>query len=105
MGRQRESRLSGKIQTALRQRGAFVFKVHGSEMMMAGLPDLVVCHQGVFIGMEVKHPETRGDTSARQRLVHRWIENAGGIIEVVCTVDEALAVLDRVDRSSSASQE
>lgn len=90
---QRESRLSRKIQTALREKGAFCFKVHGSENMMAGLPDLIVCYHGKFIGMEVKHPETRGNTSPRQEFVMGQIRNAGGYARVVCSVEEALALL------------
>ena len=62
--------------------------------MMAGLPDLIGCVQGLFFGLEVKHPETKGDVSARQELVHNWIERAGGIIAVVTTPTEAIEAID-----------
>ena len=91
---QREARLSRRIMTELRARGYFCFKVHGSEFMMAGLPDIIVCANGLFIGLEVKHPETRDDVSPRQSLVHEQIKNSGGTAEVVCTVDEALLAID-----------
>lgn len=87
---QRESRLSAKIQQALRVEGIFVFKVHGSSMMVAGLPDLVCCVGGMFLGLEVKHPETRENTSPRQKLIHEQIKRAGGACLVVCSVQEAL---------------
>lgn len=93
---QRESRLSRQIMDALRLEGYFCFKVHGSEYMMAGLPDIIVCAEGYFIGLETKLSETRGDTSPSQRLVHTKIENASGHAQVVCSVQEALKVVKGV---------
>lgn len=93
---QRESKLSRKIMDALRGEGYFCFKVHGSEFMMAGLPDIMVCAEGHFIGLETKLPETRGDVSPRQAYVHGLIETAGGTARVVCSPDEALQVVKEV---------
>lgn len=93
---QRESRLSAKIQNSLRQQGVFVFKNHGSSHMMAGLPDLVACVDGLFLGMEVKHPETREDTSPRQKLVHSMIQRSGGACVVVTSVEEALEIVSEM---------
>lgn len=91
---QPESRLSRKIQTAIRARGYFCFKVHGSEFMMAGLPDIIVCAAGLFIGLETKMPGKRDDVSPRQALVHEQIRAARGSAIVVTSVDEALDAID-----------
>lgn len=96
---QRESKLSRKIQEAIKVRygwRVFVFKVWGSEHMMAGLPDLIGCLNGKFFGLEVKHPETRGAASERQVLVGSWILAAGGVWRVVTTPQEALSILDKL---------
>lgn len=90
---QAESRLSRKIMDALRVEGYFCFKVHGSEYMMAGLPDIIVCAKGLFIGLETKLPSTRGNVSPVQRLVHSKIDDAGGVAKVVCSPAEALEVV------------
>lgn len=87
---QPESRLSAKIQKALRGKGYFCFKVHGNEMMMAGLPDIIVCADGVFIGLETKMPDKRNNVSVRQAYVHEKIRNANGGCYVVCSEKEAL---------------
>lgn len=87
---QPESRLSSKIQAALRAEGYFCFKVHGNEMMMAGLPDIIVCARGMFIGLETKMPGKRGNVSPRQKYVHSKISQAQGAAIVVCGVEEAL---------------
>lgn len=99
---QRESRLSRKIIDALEFQGHFCFKVHGSEHMMAGLPDIIVCAQGLYIGLEVKLPETRTNTSPRQDYVHGKIRAAGGVAEVVCSPDEAVAVVAAALRAATS---
>lgn len=95
---QPESRLSRKIMAALRLEGWFCFKVHGSEFMMAGLTDIVVCANGYFIGLETKMPEKRNNTSPRQDYVHAMIRESGGGAYVVTSVEEALkAVGDHLE--------
>ena len=91
---QPEARLSRKIMDALRLEGYFCFKVHGSDHMMAGLPDIIVCANGVFIGLETKLPSTRGNVSPRQSYVHSLIQNAGGVATVVCSPKEAIDVVE-----------
>ena len=93
---QRESKLSRKIMDALRIEGYFCFKVHGSEFMMAGLPDIIVCAKGYFIGLETKLPETRENVSPRQHYVHGLINSAGGKATVVCSPAEAIRVVKEV---------
>lgn len=90
---QPESKLSRKIMDRIRAEGYFCFKVHGSEYMMAGLPDIIVCAQGLFIGLETKMPLERSNTSMRQDYVHGLIRAADGIAQVVCSPDEALAAI------------
>lgn len=93
---QPESRLSRKIMEALRAEGHFVFKVHGTEFVMAGLPDLIVCAQGHYIGLEVKMPSKRSNTSAIQVFKHEQIRAAGGTAAVICSASEALRVVNDV---------
>lgn len=75
---------------ALRREGWFCFKVHGGAKMMAGLPDIVCCAEGLFIGLETKHDETREGTSKTQDLRRDQIRSAGGIYEVVTSAEEAV---------------
>jgi hypothetical protein len=94
MTRQRESRLSGKIMLEIRARGWFCNKNHGSEFVMAGLPDITVCAEGYYVGLEVKLPSMRHNTSARQDYVHGKIQAAGGVAIVVCSPAEAVEAID-----------
>lgn len=91
MGNQPESRLSLKIQKALKAeygRQLFIFKIHGGPLMMSGLPDLVGVVQGRFFALEVKMPQ--GTVSERQLYVHAMIRAAGGYVGVPRCVADAL---------------
>lgn len=86
---QPETRIQHAIQRWLKEEGIFVFKVHGSEFMMAGLPDLICCVRGLFVGIETKTPA--GKVSRRQAYVHRCIREAGGVVIVATCVDDVRA--------------
>lgn len=76
---------------ALRAQGWYCFKIHGGPTMVAGLPDIICCAEGLFVGLETKMPESRNNVSARQTYVHDQIRLAGGKVYVVCDPAEAVS--------------
>lgn len=92
----KESTLQSTIRKAVLARypGSFIFKVHGGPMQMAGIPDLVGCIHGRFVGLEVKLPVGSHPVSPVQRKVLDDLRRAGGIGAVVRGVDEALELLE-----------
>lgn len=88
---------------AFRAEGWFCFKVHGSELTMAGLPDVIVCAEGYFIGVETKQPGREGNTSRRQEYVHTKIQQAGGIAfvasDVKSTVSRIHSILQELEEA------
>lgn len=95
---QPEARLVKRIQDRIRARGGRCFKIHGGDnpFQEAGIPDLLVCYKGVFLGLEVKLPGE--DPSTIQRKVLSEIERAGGYAVVVTTVEQVDRLLDKIDR-------
>ena len=93
----KESTLTRQIITALREHGGFWFKTHGSAYQVAGLPDIIGCYRGRFVGLEVKLPGGENTLSLRQRVMLERIEQHGGISNVVTSKRGALDVLGRVD--------
>lgn len=83
---QPEAKVTKKIREFLTAHGVFVFKVHGGPTMMAGLPDLIACVDGAFVGIEVKMPGNK--PALRQLYVHRKIEAAGGEVIVAYGVSD-----------------
>lgn len=93
---QGESKLSRNIIDALLKQGIFAFKIHGGPSMVAGLPDIIACVEGRFVGFETKMPAKRDNVSEIQKLRHEQLRQSGAVVEVVCGVKEALSIVTRV---------
>ena len=65
-------------------------------MQEQGLPDLVNCFHGRFVGLEVKQPGEK--PSPKQRQILGEIEAAGGIARVVTTVKEVADLLAEIEK-------
>ena len=63
-----ETKIQRQIQDYLRKIGAYEFKVHGEIFMRAGIPDIIACFNGKFIGIEVKD---EGNKPSELQLAHR----------------------------------
>ncbi len=72
--------------------GCFAWKEHGGMYGTAGIPDVICCYQGRFIGFEVK--TDTGQPTELQKATIRKIRNCGGIALVVRSVDEVRAVIE-----------
>lgn len=86
-----EANLQRRIQRALKAEGAWVVKYHSSAVTRRGIPDLLICHRGRFIALEVKLPG--GKPTEHQQAELDAIASAGGGVAIVTTVDEALSVV------------
>lgn len=82
--------LTRKIQRALEKNGAMAVKIHGGPYQPTGLPDIVACVNGCFVGLEVKLPGREKTVTPRQALILKRIEKHGGVAAVVTSVDQAL---------------
>lgn len=91
----RESNLQKQIINHLRSQGDYVFNVVGSPRQQKGTPDLLVCHNGLFLALELKI--STGVESAMQLLQRRLITNAGGIAEVVRSIPDLESILRSAD--------
>ena len=66
------------------------WKIHGGPYQERGIPDIIGCHRGRFIGLEVKLPENKKRlTKYQARQIHLIFE-AGGYATSVTSVEEAL---------------
>jgi hypothetical protein len=72
----------------------FFWKEHGGLYGTEGIPDLIVCYKGRFVSFEVK--TATGKVSVLQQVTINRIRAAGGIAEIVRSVDEARAVLAKL---------
>ena len=82
-----ERAIKAGIVRMLRDRGAYVVVTHGTAYGVVGVPDLLVCLNGQFLGLEVKTPVGRATVMQERQLAE--IVKAGGIGSVVRSVAEA----------------
>lgn len=90
----KESAIVARIVRRLKQAGVWCYKVHGSAMSRAGVPDLICCVNGSFVAIEVKTEE--GRVSVRQRVEVEAIKRAGGHAVVTWGMTAADATVDGI---------
>ena len=73
----------------------FCWKEHGGQYGTAGIPDIIVCHRGHFIGLEAK--VGKNQPTKLQTVTIEQIRKAGGIAAVVRSVDDVKAVLAEME--------
>ena len=76
-----EKRVEMKIRKELEKYNAWVLKTWSNGIQRAGIPDLIVCLNGHFVGIEVK--AEKGKPSELQKYNIKKIKEAGGIAMIV----------------------
>lgn len=71
------------------------FKVHGDAFQKSGVPDIVACINGRFVGIEVKRPD--GRLHALQAYTIEQINNTKGVAFVATSVDEVRTTLEKLN--------
>lgn len=74
---------------------AFTYKTHGNSFQSAGIPDIVGCINGRFIGVEVKLPGKEKSLTKLQQHTINLINIAGGIAFMSSDVDFTMNELER----------
>ena len=86
-----EQQIQSSIIKYLEKEGHYVVKVMAASK--AGVPDLLACIKGSFVGIEIKRPETRANTSELQKWNLNKIAECGGIAIVACSVQDVKELL------------
>ena len=77
----KEKNFERKVKTWIRDKGGWVVKYHGDAYSVAGVPDLLCCLDGRFVGIEVKADD--GEPSELQIWTVKQIRKAGGVAVVL----------------------
>lgn len=92
----KEGTLVAKIKKYLIKNGAYCENIWGGGFQAAGIPDIIACYKGVFLGIEVKLDYNKPSEIQKAKL--KLINNAGGIGIVAYSIDDVTEVLKEVDR-------
>ena len=87
-----EQQIQREIIKLIEARGGYVVKVISASR--SGVPDLLVCWEGNFIGLEVKMPTTRTNVSKLQSYNLQRIIESGGRSAVVWSTKQVDELLD-----------
>jgi Holliday junction resolvase len=80
-----EKTFENKVKKFLKEQGCWVLKTWSNGTQRTGIPDLLVCCHGYFLGIELKAPT--GKPSELQLWNIREIQKAGGIAMVLYPKD------------------
>lgn len=90
-----EKDLTNKILKYLKEiPDCFCWKEHGGMYGTSGIPDIICCYKGRFIGIEVKRPE--GKVSKLQEITLRKIVTSGGITIIAYSTDDVREIIDKL---------
>ena len=92
----KEGTLVYKIKKYLIKNGAYCENIWGGGFQAAGIPDIIACYKGVFLGIEVKLSYNHASPIQKAKL--KLINDAGGIGIVAYSIDDVAEVLREVDR-------
>lgn len=90
-----ESNLVRKIIKALKKEypDDVFYKVHISPYQERGIPDIIGCHRGGFIAIEIKTPENSDGATKYQKRQIELIIRAGGKAGVATNLEETLKII------------
>ena len=91
-----EGQLTLKMKKHLISRGAYAEVIWGGGFQASGIPDILACYKGRYLGLEVKLEYNK--PSKIQEVKLEWINRSGGIGRVVRSVDEVEEVLAMIDK-------
>lgn len=87
-----EKHIENQIKRYLDRLGVWYAKIHGSMYQKAGIPDIIACIDGKFVGIEVKRPG--GIVSSLQQFNIDEIHRSGAVAFVAYSVEDVRQQLD-----------
>lgn len=86
-----EGSVKTRIKRYLNKLGVYHFSPIGGAFAVHGVPDIICCVRGLFVGIEVKAPGKERTVTPNQRHHLDRIMDAGGIAIVATSVEQVEA--------------
>ena len=100
-----EASLVNKIMASLEKGlGGIWIKISAGPFQVAGLPDIIGCYKGKFIGLEVKLPGKEKTLTKIQQFWLRKINEAGGKASMVTSVEQSLELVQNTRKRLKISR-
>lgn len=93
-----ESKVQASILKYLKSVNAYCVKVQMANR--SGIPDIIACYKGKFIGIEVKTETTQRNTSKLQEANLKMIVESEGIAIVAWEISQVKEIIGRIDNDT-----
>lgn len=94
-----EGKVKDAVKKELKKRGIWYYMPVQNGMGVAGIPDIVGCWNGWFVGIECKAPGKLTNLSVNQKRRLQEIEDAKGLALVIDDVETLRVILDGIERT------
>ena len=88
-----EGKVKKAVKAYLDKLGIWHFSPVSNGMGVHGIPDIIACWRGRFVGIECKAPGKRSNTSELQKMQLDSIQKCDGIAVVVDDVSQLVPIL------------
>lgn len=95
-----EAKVKHAIKKYLTSIHAWYFMPIGGAFTSHGIPDIIVCHRGMFVGIECKAPGRKAGTTPLQLMQIAGINGAGGVAFVADCVEDVIAAFRELANKS-----
>lgn len=85
-----ENKAKAAIKKWLKDNSFYFFSAAAGPFSVHGVPDIIVCANGNFVGIEIKAPGKEDNLTANQKDHQRRIKNNGGIAIIASSVDNVI---------------
>lgn len=92
-----EATVKRNIKKWLNSHGHYHFSPAANGFGTHGVPDIVVCVGGRFVGLECKAPGKELNTTANQKDHLHRITASGGTAVVVSSLDQVIEIIERIE--------
>lgn len=89
-----ESKIQKEILAYLRKNKVFHIRFQ-AQSNINGVPDIICCYKGLFIGLELKQENGRATDLQKKKL--ETINNSGGIGVIIKSLEEVITLFDLID--------
>ena len=94
-----EGKVKAKVKACLQARSIWHCTPIGSQFGNAGVPDILCCWDGKFLGIEVKAPGKRSNITDMQKCQLAGIRAAGGAAIVVDDIAQMEDLLNAIHKT------
>ena len=99
-----EGKVKDAVKKVLKARGIWYYMPVQNGMGVVGIPDIIGCWNGWFIGIETKGPGKKATVTPNQKQRLDEIQRHGGLALVIDDVAELITILDDIEQMKAELQ-